>query len=101
SDVCSSDLYVPFVVVPASAVAGGETGSAFAFAATTQPFQRLGEDGLTVGVAPTFLHVRQMRLVRLRARGCGRILPVPPRGQTAARAVPLFRSLRVHRERRT
>src|SRR5690606_1716989 len=46
------------------------------------------EEGLTVGVRATLLHVRGVRLVRLVARGLRRGLTVLAGGQPAARAVP-------------
>ncbi len=70
------------------------------FSALAEALERFGEDGLAVRVAATFLHVSQMRLVRLGTRRGGRTLLVLPAGKPAPRAIPFFGDLRVHRERR-
>src|SRR3954452_1148356 len=63
--------------------------------------ERLVEKGLAVGVGATLLHVRQVRLVGLRALRRRRVLLVGVGREAAARAVPAGGDLRVDRERRT
>jgi hypothetical protein len=53
-----------------------------------QASERLGEDGFAVGVAAPLLHVGQVGLVGLNARGGGRVLLIRARRVTTARALP-------------
>src|SRR5215213_9886217 len=59
-----------------------------------QLLQRLVQDGLAVAVAAPFLHVGEVRLVRLHLGRRGRVLLVLPGRETAAWAVPCLRCLR-------
>src|ERR1700733_8818084 len=65
-----------------------------------QALQRLGEDGLTVGVGAAFLHVGQVSLVGLDTRRGRRGRLVLARGGGAARALPLVGNRGVGRETR-
>ena len=59
---------------------------------TTHASERLGEDGLAVGVGAPLLHVGQVRLVGLNARRCRRVLLVGTGRVPASRALPGVRN---------
>src|SRR5690242_1822652 len=77
----------------ASCCAGisGSSGRATGSGAPAEPVQGLGQDRGAVGVVAPFLHVGQVRLVRLGVRRGGRVRLVLAGRETAAGAVPSLR----------
>src|SRR5262249_7186807 len=65
-----------------------------------QALQRLGEDGLAVGVGAALLHVGEVSLVRLDAGRGGRVRLVLAGREAATRALPLVGNRGVGRETR-
>src|SRR5690606_32630019 len=70
------------------------------FPTLAQPLEGLREQCRAVLVGPAFLDVGEMRLVGLGALRLRRVVLVPARGQSAARAFPLVRDFRVDGEER-
>src|SRR5690606_24029528 len=70
------------------------------FPTLAQPLEGPREQCRAVLVGPAFLDVGEMRLVGLGALLLRRVVLVPARGQSAARAFPLVRDFRVDGEER-